>query len=70
MIRSKERSLSRMNIHHRIAKLFLKSSGTTIKLYPSNERLVVGNDGGNVQIWAARKLSYKRKRQGQSGASW
>lgn len=46
-----------MNIHNRIAKLFLKSCATTIKLYPSNEWLLVGNDGGNVQIWAAPKLS-------------
>jgi hypothetical protein len=61
VIRSDERSLSIMDIHHRIAKLSLKSCATTITLHPSNEYLIVGNKGGNLQIWAARKLSKKRK---------
>ena len=57
VIRSNERSLSIMDAHHRIAKLFLNSCATTITLHPSNEWLIVGNNGGNLQIWAARKLS-------------
>lgn len=67
VVHSPTKSLSIMDAWNRIVELAMSTCTiTTVTLHPSNEWLVVGDAHGQLQVWTARKVNKRRKKQAQT----